>query len=472
MATAQWPVQVYIYDISKGLAKSISYPLLGKQIEGIWHTAVVIYEQEFFFGGSGIESCAPGATVLGNPNTVVDLGMTEVPCDIFMDHLQELSKTRFRCSDYNLMNHNCNTFTNDLAVFLTGRSIPRYVTDLPQDILNSPFGAMMKPFLESMSVNPEGGHALFESSSHDHTAQSSSRLAAQPKESMPSTTNNAGKLHQENTAEPEAAMFKDDSVRQQVNEMRSTFKAALRDKEWQLLNEVIEYVSSADCLWSLGRDHMKLFGTLLHGNSLDTALKVMVGRLLTLTVTHSGVLDMLKFDKTMALMRMICSADHLLPTVQVTLVQTLANCGSCKTGHKWLLNTTDWPIDSHVTNNRKIVCNSCIHWLLHEDSDLNSSAAALAFVLTRHKVSEEVAMEIGTALIQLATKSFTHTDGEHVLQSIYNCMSVNQEVVDLASIMQLDLGKFASLSPKLKSLCKKIQERMAPTPKLTQQRRP
>ena len=31
----------------------------GKQIDGIWHTAVVIYGQEFFYGGGGIESCQP-----------------------------------------------------------------------------------------------------------------------------------------------------------------------------------------------------------------------------------------------------------------------------------------------------------------------------------------------------------------------------------------------------------------------------
>ncbi|KAK2189925.1 hypothetical protein NP493_93g01037 [Ridgeia piscesae] len=463
MAASQWPVKVYIYDISKGLAKSISLPLLGKQIEGIWHTAVVIYDQEFFYGGSGIESCAPGHTVLGHPDTVIELGVTEVPCDIFMDHLKELSKTRFRCHDYNLMSHNCNTFTNDVAVFLTGRNIPRYVTDLPQDILNSPFGAMMKPFLDSMSVNPEGGHALFEPSSHDLTAQgsaSSLSQAARPKASMSDTASGTG---QETTAIPEAAMFTDDSVRQQINEMRSTFKAALQGREWKLLNEVIDYVSTANCLWSLGRDHIKLFGTLLHGNSLDTTLKVLVGRLLTLAVTHSGVVDMLRFDKKMSLMRMVSSADRLPPAVQVTLAKTLANCGSCKAGHEWLLNSTDWPIDSLVTNNKKIVCKNCIDWLLHEDSDLNSSAAALAYVLTRYKISEDVAMEIGTALIQLATKSFTHTVGEHILQSMHHCMAINSEVVDLASIMQLDLGKFASLSAKLKSLTKKIQDKMAPT---------
>jgi len=32
---------------------------IGKQIDGVWHTGIVAFGQEFFFGGMGIESCAP-----------------------------------------------------------------------------------------------------------------------------------------------------------------------------------------------------------------------------------------------------------------------------------------------------------------------------------------------------------------------------------------------------------------------------
>ena len=32
---------------------------VGRQIEGIWHTGVVAYGREYFFGGGGIQSCEP-----------------------------------------------------------------------------------------------------------------------------------------------------------------------------------------------------------------------------------------------------------------------------------------------------------------------------------------------------------------------------------------------------------------------------
>jgi len=31
----------------------------GRQIDGVWHTAVVAYGEEFFYGGIGIQSCSP-----------------------------------------------------------------------------------------------------------------------------------------------------------------------------------------------------------------------------------------------------------------------------------------------------------------------------------------------------------------------------------------------------------------------------
>lgn len=57
--TGSHDVELYIYDLTSGMAAMMSQLLLGRHIDGIWHTAVVVYGREFFFGGQGIQSCPP-----------------------------------------------------------------------------------------------------------------------------------------------------------------------------------------------------------------------------------------------------------------------------------------------------------------------------------------------------------------------------------------------------------------------------
>jgi hypothetical protein len=44
-------VSIYLYDISNGMARSFSPMFLGKTIEGIWHTGLVVYGNEYYYGG-------------------------------------------------------------------------------------------------------------------------------------------------------------------------------------------------------------------------------------------------------------------------------------------------------------------------------------------------------------------------------------------------------------------------------------
>ncbi|KAK2833712.1 hypothetical protein Q5P01_017601 [Channa striata] len=158
--TTRYNVQLYIYDLSRGMARSLSPIMLGKQLDGIWHTAIVAYGDEFFFGGEGISSCSPGGTMLGPPDTVVELGETEVSEEIFMDYLSSLGESTYRRDRYRLFEHNCNTFTNEVAQFLTGRPIPSYITDLPSEVLSTPFGQILRPILDSIHIAPPGGNVI------------------------------------------------------------------------------------------------------------------------------------------------------------------------------------------------------------------------------------------------------------------------------------------------------------------------
>nr|XP_006002013.1 PREDICTED: desumoylating isopeptidase 1 [Latimeria chalumnae] len=104
---------------------------------------------------------------MGPPDSIVELGDTEVTEDIFMDYLSSLGESAFRGEAYNLFEHNCNTFSNEVAQFLTGRKIPSYITDLPSEVLSTPFGQALRPLLDSIQIQPPGGSTF-----HGHNGQS------------------------------------------------------------------------------------------------------------------------------------------------------------------------------------------------------------------------------------------------------------------------------------------------------------
>ncbi|KAI6147552.1 PPPDE putative peptidase domain-containing protein [Pisolithus thermaeus] len=145
------PVQLYVYDLSNGLARQLSMQLTGRQIDGIWHTSVVVFGKEIFYG-QGISITPPGGSHLGQPSSVIEMGETAIDEDTFEQYLSEMHQqfTAEKASEYHLLDFNCNTFTNECIAFLTGGSIPDYIKSLPADFLSTPFGAALRPNIDAM----------------------------------------------------------------------------------------------------------------------------------------------------------------------------------------------------------------------------------------------------------------------------------------------------------------------------------
>ncbi|TBU44488.1 PPPDE putative peptidase domain-containing protein [Dichomitus squalens] len=151
-------VQLYVYDLSNGLAKQLSRQLTGRQIDGIWHTSVVVFGKEVFYG-QGILITAPGQSHHGRPLQVVDMGETAIDEETFDEYLNEIS-SHYTADKYHLLaDFNCNSFTNDCVGFLTGGSIPSWIKDLPSDFLSTPFGAALRPTIDAMFRRPFPGAA-------------------------------------------------------------------------------------------------------------------------------------------------------------------------------------------------------------------------------------------------------------------------------------------------------------------------
>ncbi|XP_054782524.1 uncharacterized protein LOC129289788 [Prosopis cineraria] len=155
MAEEGHRVTLNVYDLSQGLARQLSSTFLGKSIEAVWHTGIVVYGNEYYFGG-GIQYSPAGSTPYGTPLRVVELGVTHVPKDVFETYLDEISP-RYTAETYNLLTHNCNNFSNEIAQFLIGTSIPDYILQLPNEVMSSPMGHLILPMIQNLETTLRSG---------------------------------------------------------------------------------------------------------------------------------------------------------------------------------------------------------------------------------------------------------------------------------------------------------------------------
>ncbi|KAF5360784.1 hypothetical protein D9756_004593 [Leucocoprinus leucothites] len=145
-------VKLYIYDLSNGMARSLSRQFTGRQIDGIWHTSVVVFGREFFYG-QGINITGPGQSHHGQPLQIIDMGETGIDEETFSEYIDEM-REHYTADKADF---NCNSFTNDVVGFLTGGSIPDFIKDLPTDFLSTPFGAALRPTIDAMFRRPVAG---------------------------------------------------------------------------------------------------------------------------------------------------------------------------------------------------------------------------------------------------------------------------------------------------------------------------
>lgn len=92
-----------------------------------------------------------GQTPYGKPLRVIELGYTQIPKEVFEDYLREIDP-RYTQATYNVLRHNCNNFSEEVAQFLVGSNIPQYILGLPEEIMNSPMGPMLSKYSHTCDV--------------------------------------------------------------------------------------------------------------------------------------------------------------------------------------------------------------------------------------------------------------------------------------------------------------------------------
>ena len=156
--TSAHEVHLAIYDLSMGMARNLSAQFLGPQhaIEIIPHTAILAFGKEYYFG-QGIDWCSPHEFRSSrgiHPIDIHPLGHTACTEEEFESWCRAQAASRFGADSYDLFHRNCNNFSEEAARdgLRLPRGVPRWILDLPQKVLGSPMGVMLRPLLEQMQV--------------------------------------------------------------------------------------------------------------------------------------------------------------------------------------------------------------------------------------------------------------------------------------------------------------------------------
>lgn len=143
---------LHVYDLSMGMAASLSQALIGRQLDGLWHTGVYVHGYEYFYGG-GIQKLTPASVTQQfglSPVRREQLGSTTKTASELHAFLRTIEE-KYNQGTYSLFHNNCNNFSDDVAKFLLGGvGIPADIIELPAQVLSTPMGQALAPMYQSM----------------------------------------------------------------------------------------------------------------------------------------------------------------------------------------------------------------------------------------------------------------------------------------------------------------------------------
>jgi len=417
-------VQLYVYEVTKGLAAQLSTALLGRYIPGVWHTAIVCYGMEYFFGSGGIENIHPGTTIVGRPDEIIELGETQITNEEFHEYLCNIGDNHFRPEKYHLFEHNCNTFSNEIAQFLTGRSIPSYILDLPNDVATTPMGAMLKTFMDGFG-SPVGGRA-------DHASRNFSRpqQAYTPAPSQPQRVQEASdKRCSPAASSPIIFRFQASECCKKLPELFAVDKEKL-----SLIESVVEGgkrhgYKTADVFQAL----YTVFDYLEQNNSTERFL-LFIDLLSMVTVQNDC--DVFKLtegkellDRVLKLLRVSESESAVIPN----FLKLAANLYSEKERRDMFIAGNSF-LSSDIN---KSCMAYCIESLTGENKfkEVESIAVSFAFNISLSEVSEETALELASALLHWISSAERGSEtGKRCISALRNLAKSNDQITDLAAM--------------------------------------
>lgn len=259
-----FPVELAVYDLSRGMAGQLSAQFLGPQyaIDIIPHTALVVYGREYFFGG-GIQHEDPNRFRLMrgiHPIRVISLGHTSVSREEFHTWCQNCTDSgKYAPASYDLLANNCNNFSHDAAIggLKLSEGVPDWILDVPRKFLSSPMGQMIRPILENMQMRAgtDGSSAPFSNvptNAFSTTPAISSTPSSNPWANMSESTSKS-------TIGDEKISFEPKALRMNTTPILDSYCKPLVSSEYKTVELCVKKISSVleeadkEALQNLGR---------------------------------------------------------------------------------------------------------------------------------------------------------------------------------------------------------------------------
>lgn len=142
-------VDLAMYDLSGGAASWIPSAVLdGHKFAGVWHTGVRVFGKEYWYGGYIYEQADFSRVPFGAPTRVLRLGKTLVSEGKFQEFLGSEMTGIFRPQNYDVLQNNCNFFSNEVVQFLlNGKQIPEEVLVQPSLVHRSTLAPLVVPLM-------------------------------------------------------------------------------------------------------------------------------------------------------------------------------------------------------------------------------------------------------------------------------------------------------------------------------------
>ncbi|KAN0022263.1 hypothetical protein ACTFIU_004439 [Dictyostelium citrinum] len=487
-----YKVQLHVYDLSRGLAKTFSLPLLNKKIDAIYHTSIVIYGIEWYFGG-GILRDIPFQTPHGQPFEILELGETEIPKELFEEFLSGQTD-RFRMDRYHLLENNCNHFTNECSNFLLGVGIPSHIVDLPNEVMSTPFGAMLQPMINNFFSQQGWGNAMgpvnqqqqqqhqLPMFSNTNTKTTTVNTTTTQTTTTTTTTNNKVENHPKSNIthkhykisnkiplilNSKSVLFEKSDVEAVFNKLKEFINKEFKGKEneQQLFNQyekesnqLKQIIKSTDVNVSISSETLKYFDGLLSTFSDDHQFPLLEILRMLLLKNQSNQYYTNQSNPMISNTLLKIQSKKLSKASELLSFRVINNCFFSKSGINYLFNNN---------NNLNIIIESTIDALHSMDKILKRAVSTLAYNLSIHLSVEssnhqEQSISLLGAIEHILSESdLSNEDPEisfRLLMALGTLIYCNDDLVEILKTLDFDFNKYLnSKELKVSQLTKEIQ---------------